>query len=155
MKNLTGENQRCLPDASGRRLFWKLSSHCPKTSTVRGLFALPALPRISNILPKHFNILHFSNRSKDVFKQPPFVAYRSSPNLRNLLVKAQLTVISNNHFSPGFFRCGQLKLCHLSIHGLTSYTFYSTSETRFITSHITCNTKNVIYMVECNRGHLL
>ena len=25
------------------------------------------------------------------------------------------------------------------------------SETRFITSHITCNTKNVIYMVECNR----
>ena len=34
----------------------------------------PALPRISNILRKHFNILHSSNRCKDVFKQPPFVA---------------------------------------------------------------------------------
>ena len=44
----------------------------------------PALriPRISNILRKHFNIVHSSNRCKDVFKQPPFVAYRRSPNLR-------------------------------------------------------------------------
>ena len=67
----------------------------------------PALPRISNILRKHFNILHSSNRCKDVFKQPPFVAYRRSPNLRDILVKAQLPVISNNHFPPGSFRCGQ------------------------------------------------
>ena len=59
-----------------------------------------ALPRISNILPKQFNILHSSNRCKDVFKQPPFVAYRRSSNLRDLLVKAQLPVISNNHFLP-------------------------------------------------------
>ena len=46
------------------------------------------LPRISNIPRKHFNILHSSNRCKDVFKQPPFVAYRRSPNLRDILVKA-------------------------------------------------------------------
>ena len=61
----------------------------------------PALPRIFNILHKHFNILHSSYRCKDVFKQPPFVAYRHSPNLRELLVKAQLPVISNNYFPPG------------------------------------------------------
>ena len=78
---------------------------------MRGLIALQALPCISNILRKHFNILRSSNRTNDVFKQPPFVAYRSSPNLRDLLVKAQLTVISNNHFPQGFFYCGQLKLC--------------------------------------------
>ena len=66
-----------------------------------------ALPRISNFLRKHFNILHTSNRCKDVFKQPPFVAYRRSPNLRDILVKARLPVISNNHFPLGSFRCGQ------------------------------------------------
>ena len=49
-----------------------------------------ALPRISNIPRKHFNTLHSSNRCKDIFKQPPFVAYRRSPNLRYILVKAQL-----------------------------------------------------------------
>ena len=63
----------------------------------------PALPRISNILRKHFNILHSSNRCKDVFKQTPFVAYRRSPNLCDILVKVQLLVISNNHFPPGSF----------------------------------------------------
>ena len=82
----------------------------------------PALPRISNILRKHFNILPWlrsSNRCKDVFKQPPFVAYR-------LLVKAQLPVISNTHFSPRSFRCGQnCATCPHITNGLTSYTFYS------------------------------
>jgi len=115
----------------------------------------PALPRISHILRKHFNILHSSNRCKDVFKKPPFAAY-STPNLRDLLVKAQLPVISNNHFPPGSFRCGQnCATCPYITNGLTSYTFYATGETRSITSHITCNTKNMIYNVQCFLFHLL
>ena len=116
----------------------------PKTSNDVVPFVVtynPALPRISNILRKHFNILHSSNRCKDVFKQPPFVAYRRSPNLRDILVKAQLPVISNNHFPPGSFRCGQnCATCPYITNGLTRYTFYATGETRSITSHITCNT---------------
>ena len=111
--------------------------------------------QISNILRKHFNILLSSNRCKDVFKQPPFVAYRRSSNLRDLLVKAQLPVISTNHFPPGSFRCGQnCATCPYITNGLTSYTFYATGETRSITSHITCNTKNVIYMVQCHLCNL-
>ena len=109
----------------------------------------PALPRIFNILHKHFNILHSSYRCKDVFKQPPFVAYRHSPNLRELLVKAQLPVISNNYFLPDSSRWGQnCGTCLYITIGLTRYTFYATGETRSITSHITCNTKNVIYIVQ-------
>ena len=115
----------------------------------------PALPHISNILLKHFNILHSSNHCKDVFTQPPFVAYRRGPNLHDILVKAQLTVISNDHFPPGYFRCGQnCATCPYITHDLTRYTFYATAETRSITSHITCNTKNVIYTVQCNRCNL-
>ena len=45
----------------------------------------PAIPRISNILRKHFNILLSSNRCRDVFKHPPFVACRRSANLRDVL----------------------------------------------------------------------
>ena len=89
--------------------------------------------------------------AKTFFKQPPFVAYRRSPNLRDILVKAQLPVISNNHFPQGCFRCEQnCVTCPYITNGLTSYTFYATGETRSINSHITCNTKNVIYMVQCN-----
>ena len=89
--------------------------------------------------------------AKTSFKQLPFVAHRRSPNLRDLLVKAQLPVISNTHFPLSFFSCGQnYTTCPYITNGLTSYTFYTTGETRSITSHITCNTKNVIYMVQIN-----
>ena len=118
----------------------------------------PALPRISNILRSHFNILLSSNRCREVFKQPPIVAYRRSSNLRDILVKAQLPVFtpSNNINLPlGSFRCGQnCATCPYITDGLKHYTFFSTGHTRNITSHITCNSKNLIYMVQCNRCHL-
>ena len=55
---------------------------------------------------------------------PSIIAYRRSSNLRDLLVKAQLPVISTNHFPPGSFRCGQnCATCPYITNGLTSYTF--------------------------------
>ena len=36
---------------------------------------------------------------------------------------------------------------------LKSYTFHSTDETRHITNHIDDNSRNVVYMVHCNRYH--
>jgi len=40
--------------------------------------------------------------------------------------------------------------------GLTSYSFFSTRETRPIKSNLimTCDTKNLIYMIQCNRCNL-
>ena len=38
--------------------------------------------------------------------------------------------------------------------GLTTYTFFSTNETRYIKSNLTCDTKNLIYMIQCNRCNL-
>ena len=95
MKNLTGENQPCLPEPSGCRLFWKLSlvPSAPKRPQCATSLLFPALSCISNILRKHFNILRCSNRSKNVFKQLSFVAYRSSSKLRDLLVKAASSAV--------------------------------------------------------------
>ena len=53
-----------------------------KYNTTRPSTYKQNISNISNILRKHFNILHSSNRCKAVFKQPPFVAYRRSSNLR-------------------------------------------------------------------------
>ena len=47
----------------------------------------------------------------------------------------------------------QLMTCNVS-DGLTSYTFFSTGETRTIKSNLTCDTKNLIYMIQCNRCNL-
>ena len=44
-------------------------------------------------------------------------------------------------------------MCTYISNGLTSYTIHSTGETRPITHHITCNSKNFIYMVQCKSRH--
>ena len=47
-----------------------------------------------------------------------------------------------------------MRLVHTLQTALQVILFTLTGEARSITSHITCNTKNVIYMVQCNRCNL-
>ena len=116
----------------------------------------PSLPHISHIIKKHFNLLLSSNRCKSVFQHPPVVAFRRSPNLRDLLVTAKLPFNSTNPQLPsGSFRCGKnCATCPYISHGLTTYTFFSTGETRPIKSNLTCETKNLIYVIQCNHCNL-
>ena len=106
----------------------------------------PSLPHISNIIKKHHNLLLSSNRCKKVFQHLPVVAFRRSPNLRDLLVTAKLSSNSANpQLPPGSFRCGKnCATCPYMSHGLTTYTFFSTGETFPIKSNPTCDTKNLI-----------
>ena len=118
----------------------------------------PSLPHISNIIKKHYNLLLSSNRCKNVFQNLPVVAFRRSPNLRDLLVTAKLPSNSTNshpQLPSGSFRCGQnCTTCPYISDGQPSYTFFSTGETYPIKSNLTCNTKNLIYMIQCNRCNL-
>ena len=116
----------------------------------------PSLPHISHIIKKHFNLLLSSHRCKSVFQHPPVVAFRRSPNLRDLLVTAKLPFNSTHPQLPsGSFRCGKnCATCPYICHGFTTYTFFSTGETRPIKSNLTCETKNLIYMIQCNRCNL-
>jgi hypothetical protein len=118
----------------------------------------PSLPSIPSIFKKNLSLLHSSNRCKTIFAQPPLVAFRRSPNLRDVLVKAKLpsnAINSNSQLPPGSYRCEQNCLtCKYISHGQTHYTFTSTGETRYINTHMTCNTKNVIYMIHCTKCNL-
>ena len=114
----------------------------------------PALRSVSSIIHKHFNILSSSPRCANVFKATPLVAFRRTNNLSDLLVSAKLRNPTQNNLPHGSFRCGDNCLtCNYITDGRTSYTFHSTGETRHITHHIDRNSKNVIYMVHCNRCH--
>ena len=116
----------------------------------------PSFPHISNIIKKHYNLLLSSNRCKKVFQHLPVVAFRRSPNLRDLLVTAKLSSNSAKPQLPsGSFRCGRnCATCPYISHGLTTYNFFSTGETRPIKSNLTCDTKNLIYIIQCNRCNL-
>ena len=111
---------------------------------------------MSNIIKKHYNLLLSSNRCKKVFQHLPVVAFRRSPNLRDLLVTAKLSSNSAKPQLPsGSFCCGRnCATCPYISHGLTTYTFFSTGETRPIKSNLTSDTKNLIYIIQCNRCNL-
>ena len=74
------------------------------------------------------------------------------------MVSAKLSSNSTNphpQLPSGSYRCGKnCATCPYISDGLTNYTFFSTGETRSIKSNLTCETKNLIYMIQCNRCNL-
>ena len=85
------------------------------------------------------------------------LAYRHTSNLRDILVKAKpfTNATPNNTSSvPGSLRCEQdCTACPYITNRLTHKTFLSTGATRQITSHVNCNTKNLINVIQCIRFH--
>ena len=111
----------------------------------------PALRSTSSIIRKHSHILIASPLCYNVFKAAPIVAYRRSSNLSDFLVRAQLCNFTQHNQPRGSYPCRKNCLtCKYISDGQTLYTFHATGETRPITNHIDCNSKNVIYMIQCN-----
>ena len=119
----------------------------------------PALPNISRIIHKHSNVLYSSSRCKNVFTNLPLVAYRRCKNISDILVRAKLpepTDTDQSRSPSGSFRCNKASctVCPFIEDGCNQYTFYSTGQTFKIKSHITCETSNVIYMIQCTKCNL-
>ena len=71
-----------------------------------------------------------------------------------MVVSAKLRKPSQPNQPRGSCLCGSNCLpCKCITVGLKTYTFHSTGETRPINHHIDCNSKNVIYLVQCKRCH--
>ena len=71
---------------------------------------------------------------------------------RAFLTKSRLVY----NFSSGSFRCNKnnCTTCPYIEDGRTQYTFNSTGQMNQIKSHITCETSNVIYMIQCTKCNL-
>ena len=76
---------------------------------------------------------------------PTFVTYLSQLNSLLTLPTPNFLLV------PSFRNCAT---CPYISHGLPTYTFFSTGETRPIKSNLTCDTKNLIYIIQCNRCNL-
>ena len=85
----------------------------------------PALSRIHKILHRKQPILHSSERLSEIFKETPLVAYRRSPNLRDLLECGKLkNPNATLKTTPGTFRCKSkhgCMTCPQIDHGRTTY----------------------------------
>ena len=104
-------------------------------------------------------MLHSSARRKNVFNNLPLVAYRRCKNISHILVRVKLPERTNTDQprSPsGSFRCNKTSCTVYPFieDGCNQYTFYSTGQTFKIKPHITCETSNVIYMIQCTKCNL-
>ena len=125
----------------------QISSLSPMISDLIDITYNPDLRSISSIIRKHFLVLISSPRCYKVFKAAPIVAYRRS----DFLGRAQLRNLTQHNQPRGSYPCGKNCLtCKYISDRQTSYTFHATGETRPITNHIDCNSKNVIYMIQCS-----
>ena len=112
----------------------------------------PRLPNITNILNKHWGAQSFvDNNFKKKFPKPPMVAFKRQKNLRSFLIRAKVFPQQNRtqRFVKGMFTC--MKQCINCPFINTEKKIKGPSFTWNITGHFTCDTNNIIYMIECKK----
>ena len=121
----------------------------------------PSLPGISGILRRHLPLLHSSPKCRKAIPNQPIVAYRRSPNIKDIVVRSTLPSLTPP--LQGSYPCGETdcKCCHHGLHGdvgivylshtveATTFTSSSTGETFPIRKYMTCKSANVIYLITC------
>ena len=97
-------------------------------------------------------------RLKKVFPKQSVVAYRRGKNLKDLLVRAQVsTKRKSNRTTNGYSRCGrgffrQCTTCKLiPENGIKTHKCHITKKTYQINTPLTCTSENVIYRITCKK----
>lgn len=114
----------------------------------------PGLQKLNSLLKTGFQILRCSTQTKDIFDKPPSVIFKQPPNLKNILVHPKLpdpSVVPPEKLPSGSYPCNEKKCKTCGIH-IPTKTFSSTSHKKQynIKDHITCNSENLIYQLQCN-----
>jgi len=109
-----------------------------------------ALPKIGRIIRRHLHTLHTSDRMKEVFPEPPLVAFRRDCNLQDILV--------HKKHNRMFFRkpnmsgpCGAQR-CAICPYMMTADNFTDPSGKKYsVRNNVNCKSSNVVYAVNCRR----
>ena len=114
----------------------------------------PALYKVSSVLKKHLNILQSSPNCKDTFPVPPVIAYRRPASLRDLLVHSTLHNNTPHAQQPvRVYKCNHplCLTCPFLQEGQKNYMFTATNEQKRIIDHLSCKSKYLIYLIQCNK----
>ena len=88
---------------------------------------------------------------KVIPKESIFVSYRSPKNIKSLLINSKLrTDDATEPTQHGCFKCNKCYLCRRYLQETRTFTSHHTQQTFNIKQNITCNNKNVIYLIECS-----
>lgn len=126
----------------------KRSANTSRNSVNLILTHSASVPNVANILRKHHNILQQSDHLKDIFTEPSRVVYRRSRNLHDTLTSSK--IINRSNYS-GCHPCNKPR-CKVCPHMSSTHTATSTASnfSLKINGDFTCDSANVIYMLECS-----
>lgn len=105
-------------------------------------------PNVNKILKRHYNILEQSERLKRAFPSAPGVVYRRTRNLKDTLVNSQInTSTSDSSCRPCLKpRCFVCKAMRDTSKASSTQSNFSIN----IRGNLTCDSPNVVYLLECN-----
>ena len=121
------------------------------------------LPNISKIFKRNLHLLESTDQLKNIFSSKRIVtAYRRPKNLKEILAPSKLreTIAINTNNSSndrvGCFKCnsGRCDLCKNYLQGSVKFTSFATKRFYHIKQELSCKSKNVIYLVSCNKCKL-
>lgn len=87
---------------------------------------------------------------KEVFPEPPMVAYKRQRNIKDRIIKAKIPTKSTRHQRsvPGMKKCGKCVVCPFVKEGTQ---VKSKNNTWNLVDPFNCLTKNVVYFIECQK----
>ena len=131
-----------------------LSYKPKKTSNKRPIFVAThsgRLPDLPSLHKQHQHILQKSDKMSSCFPEPPLIALRQPPNLGNLLIKTKTHSSTSSNpptQPPGNAPCCKAR-CKTCSFMKTTNTIEGNSFKRSMSHYITCESKNVVYLISC------
>ena len=113
----------------------------------------PKLPSVSGIVNKHWKTLTKDPALKDIFPQPPMVAFKQPPNLKRMLCHAKIPVKVTSHRNlRGMNKCIESS-CSICPFVKNSKEIHSTTnnENFPINGSFDCQTTCVVYLITCQK----
>ena len=112
----------------------------------------PRLPNISNFLKRHWRAQSFvDNNFKRKFPKPPMVAFKRQKNIRSFLIRAKVFPQQQRQqrFIKGMSPC--MKNCIDCPFIKSDKKIKGPNFAWNINGHFTCETNNIVYMIECKK----
>ena len=113
----------------------------------------PRLPSINQIINRHWRTMQQDPYMAEVFPQPPLVAYKRPPNIKDRLIRAKVPDPSParpKRIITGMKKCNKCPICPYVQVGQTIKAT-QINYTKEINSEVNCQTKNLIYLIGCQK----
>ena len=112
----------------------------------------PRLPSIPSIVKKHWRSMTLDPRLKEIFPDPPLVAYKRPQNIRDKLIRSKVpqTTKTTKRKTMGMKKCNNCSVCPYIKEGKVVQAT-ATKHKIDINSSVDCSAKNVIYLLGCSK----